>query len=291
MQSGSKGICIEARELVIALPEDYLNYNRSRILKKFTDFFKERYGVECIAALHHNKNQTNYHIHLIFSERKELTEPEVKIATRNMFYDETGKRCRTKKEILDEYGELRKGCYIIPKGEPYSGHYFKHKEPYFKQKAFLREVKEVYTELINEEVLDEKAKLKVYNKDSIYLATKKIGKNNPMEDIIRRNNEAINKWNFYASHAAIDMSAEHVKEVKRQMITEPVKASIAEGNSPEMYRQIVKLATRTLNRLVQEWYRLPREDCPEAKSDMFSRMIAYCMEKVLKKRERGKARQ
>ena len=43
---------------------------------------------ECSAALHHNKTKTNYHIHLVFSERKMLEQPEVKIATRNMFYDE-----------------------------------------------------------------------------------------------------------------------------------------------------------------------------------------------------------
>lgn len=74
--------------------------------------------------MHHNTRQTNYHIHLIFSERQELAEPEVKIAARNMFYDENGKHRRTKKEILDDQGELRKVCYIIPKEEPYSGHYF-----------------------------------------------------------------------------------------------------------------------------------------------------------------------
>ena len=42
-----------------------------------------------------------------------------KIATRNMFYDENGQHVRTKKEILDEAGQLRKGCKIIPKGEVY----------------------------------------------------------------------------------------------------------------------------------------------------------------------------
>ena len=30
--------------------------------------------MECIAALHHNKRKTNYHIHLIFAERKLLDE-------------------------------------------------------------------------------------------------------------------------------------------------------------------------------------------------------------------------
>ena len=30
--------------------------------------------MECVSALHHNKRKTNYHIHLIFSERKLLPE-------------------------------------------------------------------------------------------------------------------------------------------------------------------------------------------------------------------------
>lgn len=236
--------------------------------------------------MHHNTRQTNYHIHIIFSERKELPEPEVKIAARNMFYDENGKHRRTKKEILDEQGVLRKGCYIVPKGEPYSGHYFGPKRFFFKKKAFLREIKEAYTELINEEILDERSKLKVFSKDSIYLATKKIGKNNPMEDEIRRNNDAVNRWNFYAAHAAKDMSEGHVKEIKRQLITEPVKGSVTAGHGPELYCEIVKLATKILNRLVREWFNLYPEDRPKAKDEMFGKMITYCRERVYRKSER-----
>lgn len=100
-------------------------------------------GVECSAALHHNKKMTNYHIHLVFSERKMLEHPEVKIATRNMFYDEQGKHRRTKKEILDEQGNLRAGCSIIPKGEVYESHIFTKKDEWFKSDAFTREVKEI----------------------------------------------------------------------------------------------------------------------------------------------------
>lgn len=69
--------------------------------------------MECVSALHHNKRKTNYHIHLIFSERKLLPEPDIKIATRSVFYDETGKRVRTKKEITGEDGQIRKGCTVI----------------------------------------------------------------------------------------------------------------------------------------------------------------------------------
>lgn len=90
-KSGTEGKCIEARELIIALPESFTEYQPDRLLQLFTNHFKQNYGAECIAALHHNKRKTNYHIHLIFAERKLLDEPIIKIASRNMFYDEHGK--------------------------------------------------------------------------------------------------------------------------------------------------------------------------------------------------------
>lgn len=65
------------------------------------------------------QDEENYHIHLIFSERRLLPEPEVKIATRSVFYDELGKRVRTKKEIPGEDGQIREGCIVIKKGEAY----------------------------------------------------------------------------------------------------------------------------------------------------------------------------
>ena len=70
------------------------------MVRLFTETFHKRYGVKCSAALHYNKAKTNYHIHLVFSERKMLEQPEVKVATRNMFYDEQGKHRRTKKEVF-----------------------------------------------------------------------------------------------------------------------------------------------------------------------------------------------
>lgn len=120
LKSGTEGKSIEARELTSVLPETYVNFELDWVLKTFTDSFKETHGVECVAAaLHHNKKKTNYHIHLIFSERTMLEEPDIKIASRNMFYDENGKHVRTKKKLLDEKGNMRSGCTIIAKGEVY----------------------------------------------------------------------------------------------------------------------------------------------------------------------------
>ncbi|MCI8628598.1 MAG: hypothetical protein HFE57_03650 [Firmicutes bacterium] len=54
-KSGSVGKCIEARELIIALPESFIKYQPEKLLKIFTEKFKQKYGVECVSALHHNK--------------------------------------------------------------------------------------------------------------------------------------------------------------------------------------------------------------------------------------------
>lgn len=55
-RSGMEGKCIEAREFIIALPESFPNlYTPDKLLQLFTDRFKEKYGVECVSALHHNK--------------------------------------------------------------------------------------------------------------------------------------------------------------------------------------------------------------------------------------------
>ena len=118
-RSGAAGKCIEARELIIALPEEFIDLQPQDVLRDFTERFKGLYGVECVSALHHNKAKTNYHIHLIFSERQLLKEPIIKTASRNMFYDEQGKHVRTKKEILDGDGDIRNGCRVVKKGEVY----------------------------------------------------------------------------------------------------------------------------------------------------------------------------
>ena len=115
---GTEGKCIEARELIIALPEEYTQLDPNRVLREFTEQFKKRYDVECVSALHHNKTKKNYHIHLIFSERRLLPEPEVKIATRSVFYDELGKRVRTTKEIIGEDGQIRRAAPLSKRVRP-----------------------------------------------------------------------------------------------------------------------------------------------------------------------------
>lgn len=258
-RSGTGGKCIEARELIIALPEIYTRYEPQEVLEDFTEEFHRRYGVECVSALHHNKRKTNYHIHLIFSERKRLPEPDIKIATRSVFYDETGKRVRTKKEITGEDGQIRKGCTVIKKGEVYESHLFTVKDDKFKSEPFLREVKEIYTDLINRHISDPEQQLKVFDKNSVYLPTKKIGKNNPKAAEIEADNTARQEWNRTADMALLSgISEAKILEVKQTEIHEKASQSImSKGWLPNLFRGIVAKAKDFLQSLIREKDKLP----------------------------------
>ena len=254
-KSGVEGNCIEARELIIALPESlYEQGMPDMLLKSFTDKFKEKYGVECVAALHHNKRMTNFHIHLIFSERQLLAEPVIKIATRNMFYDEHGNHVRTKKEILDEAGNIRKRCKVIGKGEVYEKKLFTSKNTRFKQEDFLDEVKLFYTRMINHWVTDEKDRLTVFDRNGPYLATKKIGKNNPKTEQIEQDNKLRMDWNREVDRAIIsNVPMDDILQIKREHITEPIKRSIEiYGNKPQRLALILNMAITELVLLISK---------------------------------------
>ena len=274
-KSGTEGRCIEARELIIALPENYTEYDPDSVLREFTDAFKKEYGTECISALHHNKTKTNYHIHLIFSERQLLPEPETKIASRNMFYDETGKKVRTKKEITDENGNIRPGCTIVKKGEIYEQHLFGIKDPRFKGKDFLAETKQFYTDLINLHIAEPEKHLKVFTDESVYLPTKKVGKNNPKAAEIKADNVARQEWNQAADVALVSgVPEEKIIEVKREDIQKTAKESVRQkGWLPGLFRAIVNKAKEKLESLIIS-FKLPPKPMPKVDIDIYNGMVA-----------------
>ncbi len=262
LKSGTEGKCIEARELIIALPESFPDlYYPDKLLQLFTNRFKEKYGVECVSALHHNKRKTNYHIHLIFSERELLPEPIEKIAARNMFYNEQGKHVRTKKEILDDSGNVRKGCKIIKKGEVYERIPFTIKNPLFKQETFVDEAKRFYTDLINLLIEDDKDKLHVFDRNGLYLATKKIGKNNPKAEQVKADNEVRMQWNHEVDRALVSQVPEdEIRQIKQKWITERIRLSIdVFGKCPEKLSGIIITATSKLALLISKILTAARE--------------------------------
>ncbi len=253
-KSGTEGKCIEARELIIALPESFTEYPPDKLLQIFTDHFRQTYGTDCIAALHHNKRKTNYHIHLIFSERTLLEQPIEKVATRNMFYDEKGNHVRTKKEILDEDGNIRKRCKVIHKGEVYERQIFSIKDKRFKAENFLDTVKQDYSNLINQYVQNEKQRLQVFERGGMYLATKKIGKNNPKAAEMEADNAKRTLWNQTVDRAIVTgVAKSEIMQIKKERITDRIAESVwIYGNRPNLLSSIIGTAIAVLELLISK---------------------------------------
>ena len=100
--------------------------------------------------------------------------------------------------------------------------------------------------------LHEEDKLKVFDKNSPYLATKKIGKNNPMEEQIKTDNEVRQEWNRTVDRAIVSgMSEEDISSIKKKEITEKVRDSIdLYGDRPDLFASIIKLAIAVLELLI-----------------------------------------
>ena len=142
---------------------------------------------------------------------------------------------------------------MIKKGEVYERQMFTIKDARFKQEHFLDEVKVFYTDVINGLVKDEKEKLSAFKRGDVYLATKKIGKNNPKADKITLNNKVIQDWNRTVDHALVSgMERKEILKVKQEQISTPIKESIHKyGNHPELLFMIIFRAIELLKELIK----------------------------------------
>ena len=183
----------EAREIQLLLPKQVLQMGKEtqeKLLEELAGFLGRKYGMTCALGLHLSKTDKNVHVHILFSERLELSEPEVRRAGRNTFLDEKGIRRRTKKEILDAAGNVRPGCRIVKKGEVIATRYFGDKEPLFADRDWCHICKEDLAVWINE-ILEPDKKRIVFDPNGPYLAQEHVGKGRAEKQ--RRRIEEYNK--------------------------------------------------------------------------------------------------
>ena len=207
-----------------------------------------------------------------------------------MFYDENGKHVRTKKEILGEDGETREGCHVVKKGEIYEKKLFTVKDERFKSNFFLDEVKHSYTDLINLYVKDEKQKLQVFQRGSVYLATKKIGKRNPKASEIEADNRKRQEWNRAVDMALISGIPEpQIMEVKQKRNSEPIESAISrKGREPNLFAKVVTMAIEALELLIESVLVKKYKESLEQKEQL-QKTDASDMETIMPETERTEA--
>lgn len=176
---------IEAREYVIHLPHDLdQKIGGQEMARMISNYIKTEYGAENCVAVHWNKSKTNYHAHIIVSERVRLKEPQR--ATRNMYYNADWKRCKK----ADAVNVVKKGDIVRC--------FAKGKDTRFKQKSWLeRDLKPKLATLVG---------LEVYKDDGLHLPYQKLGKGLPADlhkRILTANNK-IADWNWFVDELSRD---------------------------------------------------------------------------------------
>ena len=132
--------------------------------------------------------------------------------------------------------------------------------------------------------LSDKTKLQVFPKNSPYLATKKIGKNNPRAEQIREGNRLRDEWNKQVDRARqLKAPYKSMQHVKRRLITDPISKSrkAAKGKyDPDAFRTILADATRVLGIMIHRSMKLPGEEWYKAWVEMLDDFITFCFEMV-----------
>ena len=74
---------------------------------------------------------------------------------------------------------------------------------------------------------NDKDKLHVFDKNGLYLAAKKIGKNNPKAEQIRADNEVRMRWNHEVDRALVSQVPEdEIRQIMEEFITDRIRQSV-----------------------------------------------------------------
>ncbi len=106
--------------------------------------------------------------------------------------------------------------------------------------------------------------LSVFQQGGVYLAMKKIGKNNPKAEEIKADNAARQEWNRTVDVALVEgVPEEDILKIKQEKITDETLQSIrTHGWLPDMFRQIIRGAKDFLQEVIFK-FKLPPRTVPK----------------------------
>lgn len=266
IEARAGGQCVEAREIIVGIPQDN-NITAETIAKGF----KEKYGVECYVAIHQNNKNgvVNRHAHIVFAERTKLETPEIigeKRATRSYYYNAKGEKCKKAEAVKT----VKKGDII----KPGVIHNFSQKNEYLKSQKFIYDVKQF---LLKETLgIDWNLEKDLANKE---LSQKHIGKENKkaefiqqsnnlkkdikelctLSDIINNNSPGETLKEFMKSHKIYDFNAynqeensEKLKEFRKELEKDLETKAINKKTEDPKIQEKAKEEVKARNKEIQE---------------------------------------
>lgn len=111
-------------------------------------------------------------------------------------------------------------------------------------------------------------KLKVFDRNGVYLPMKKIGKNNPKAEQVKADNEVSAMWNQTVDRALVSGVPEvQIMDVKQSKIGRKAKASIQKsGRNPALFKSLIMTAIYALELLINRLFKVGAEK-PEKASE------------------------
>lgn len=244
---------VEAREWVVPLANDLAErMSSAEIARLASDRIKEMTGTENVVAVHWNKKKNNYHIHVVSAENKEINQvKEGAVLTRNTYFDENGKRS-SKKNCVDQNGDLKPGCTFYKKGEQKIDQIrFGAKIDEIGSKGFLQDLKRDMANWQNELLQEER--FRVFD-PSLYIAEQHIGKNTtPDQQVaIAAKNDLVQAYN-----AAVDEClrlSSIMQQLQREMeILRRMRKDIKKYALKESWEKAINHYLQQLTGRAEQW--------------------------------------
>ncbi|MBD5545024.1 MAG: hypothetical protein HDR01_12530 [Lachnospiraceae bacterium] len=106
-----------------------------------------------------------------------------------------------------------------------------------------------------------RTKKEILDENGLYLATKKIGKNNSKAEKIKTDNEYRMRWNREVDRAIVSGVAEtEIRQIKKEYISDRIRESVdVFGNQPERLGTILMSAVAVLAMLISKVLQKTRE--------------------------------
>lgn len=149
----SVGDNVEGREIIIHLPHE-LSYNKDELKEIMDKYCQKTLGNnrDFEYAVHWNKDKTNLHAHILFSERERNLEREPKTYKKNIWINkETGKLAKANSENAELRFKVGDIQYDKTTGEiKYNDDPFTTKDRHFKTKEFNEQIKQNQVDILNE---------------------------------------------------------------------------------------------------------------------------------------------
>lgn len=226
---GEEAKCIEARMYVVAFPNEMANFpckyngqvvnNEMELAKAIANDWRNTYGTDCYVAIHWNKSHTNFHAHILVSERIKKESSEIKRAKRNRYYDANGKECKK----ADAVRIVRKGDIIRGQNELYES----RKLDFYKEDT-LNHIKEHYSKILGTEL---------YKEDGIHLPQTHLPRINKRssEEVLE---EYERKREYNAAVKEFNEIVETLKENHHEeILNNEIKPIVSEVKRQKRYRK------------------------------------------------------